>query len=389
VRILSAGGGPAGLFAAVLLKQRHPEYDVEVIERNPEGHAQGWGVVFWQDTLDAVSAADPETGRALRETCHQWRGLRVERGSEQVVDDDARGFAIARRDLLTLLADRGADVGVKITYRSEVDPADLPAADLVLAADGVGSRLRRAHEAHFGPRIDPGHNRYAWLGASTALDSFVFAFVKTAAGWLWCHAYGHALDRSTVVVECEERTWNGLGLGFMTSTETLALLEELFAPHLRDVSLLPPPGTGDRIPWLTFGTLSNARWHHGNVVLLGDAAHTTHFSIGSGTKLALLDSIALVDALDAHEDIPAALLAYEGARRPEVERTQHDAFHSMRWFESLPRYETARMPDFVDLLQRRRSSLQARLPAHLYLLLRRTADAGSTAVDALRRLRRR
>lgn len=375
------------MFAASLLKQRHPDYDVEVIERNPEGHTQGWGVVFWQDTLDAVTAADPDVGRALRDGSYQWHGVRVERGSERVVDPHADGFAIARRDLLTLLAQRATDAGVSISYSHEVDPTQLPAADLVLAADGVGSRLRRAHASDFGPRIEPGRNRYAWLGASVCLESFVFAFVETGAGWLWCHAYGHGPDRSTVVVECQPQTWAGLGLESMGSAETLALLGTLFAPYLGGAQLLPPPGSGDRIAWLTFGTLTNRRWWHDNVVLLGDAAHTTHFSIGSGTKLALRDAVALADAVDAHHELPDALTAYEQGRRGEVERAQRDAVRSLRWLENLSRYQAAPMEDFADLLHRRRSSLQATVPPAAYLRLRRLADGKAAAARALQRLR--
>jgi 2-polyprenyl-6-methoxyphenol hydroxylase-like FAD-dependent oxidoreductase len=389
VKVVCVGGGPAGLFAALLLKQRHPAYDVEVVERNPEGHTQGWGVVLWQDGLDAVAAADAATGRALQDACFRWQGLRVERWSEHVLDDAAHGFAIARRELLAILAARAVDAGVAISYDREVDPAALPAADLVVVADGVGSKLRRAYATEFGTRIEQGGNRYAWLGVSACLQSFVFAFVKTKAGWLWCHGYGHAGDSSTFVVECQAETWEGLGLQTKSTDETLQMLESLFAPQLAGGRLLPPPGSDDRISWLRFGTLTNETWHHDRLVLLGDAAHTTHFSIGSGTKLAMKDAAALVDALDLQSDIPAALTAYEASRRKEVAQAQLEAAHSQRWFENPSRYSEIPMPDFLDLLHRRRSSLQGRISPRAYLRLRRLADSKSTVQRLLRRLRTR
>jgi len=389
MRIVCVGAGPAGLFTGLLLKLRHPEYDVEVLERSAPGQVDGWGVVLWQNGIDAVTAADPETGRALVQGCYRWQGTRVERGTESEVDDGAYGYAIARRDLLTVLSQRAADAGVRVTYGHEADPADLPAAQLVVAADGVGSRIRRACGDAFGHRIESSRNRYVWLGVAACLESFVFGFVQTEFGWLWCHGYGHAPDRSTLIVECEPQTWKGLQLAGMTTDGTLTLLERLLATQLGGARLLAPPNSGDHIDWLTFATVTNVSWHHDNVVLVGDAAHTTHFSIGSGTRLALLDAIALVDALDKHTDIPTALTAYESARRPEVERAQSDATRSLTWFESLPRYCDLPISDFADLLRRRRSSLLQTIPPRAYLRLRRLADGKAAITRSLHHLRAR
>ena len=386
MKIVCVGGGPAGLFFSLLMKQRHPGYDVEVRERNAQGDVQGWGVVLWQDGLDAVTSADPATGRALADALHEWNGAHIARQDDVWVDERASGFAIARRELQSLLAERAREAGVRITYGSEVDPYDLPAADLIVAADGVGSRLRRTRSADFGTQTVPSRNRYVWLGATTYLDSFTFAFLHTDAGWLWCHGYGYGEDRSTFIVECPVETWEALGLGSWTTAETLALLERLFADHLRGARLLPPPEAGDQMQWLTFATLTNRTWHQDNVVLLGDAAHTTHFSIGSGTKLALEDAAGLVDALQAHPELSLALAAFEGRRRPAVEQAQRHAVHSLQWFENFSRYSDLTMPDFTDLLERRRSSLLGRIPPRLYLRLRRLADRRSTLKRWVQRL---
>jgi len=389
MKIVCVGGGPAGLFLSLLLKQRHPAYDVEVRERSAEGDVQGWGVVLWQDGLDAVTAADPATGRALADALHRWHGARISRRDDVWVDAGASGFAIARRELQYLLAGRAHEAGVQISYGSEVDPCDLPAADLIVAADGVGSRLRRTRSAGFGTQTVPSRNRYIWLGATTYLDSFTFAFLHTDAGWLWCHGYGYGEDRSTFIVECPVDTWEGLGLGSSTTADTLALLERLFSDHLRGARLLPPPDAGDRMQWLTFATLTNRTWHQDNVVLLGDAAHTTHFSIGSGTKLALEDAAGLVDALQTHAELSVALPAFEASRRPQVEQAQRHAVRSLQWFENFSRYSDLTMPDFTDLLERRRSSLLGRIPPRAYLRLRRLADRPTTMKRLLPRLRAR
>ncbi|MDN5763278.1 MAG: FAD-dependent monooxygenase [Microlunatus sp.] len=381
MKILCVGGGPAGLFFALLVKRRHPEMDVEVRERDGRESVQGWGVVLWDDGFDDVFAADPPTGQALAAACYEWHGMRVDRRDDSVFDPEPRGFAIARQRLLALLIERAQQVGVLVRFDREVDPAALPDADLVVAADGVHSRLRRAHVETFGPLSSPSQNRYVWLGATKCFDSFTFAFVESEAGWLWCHAYGHAPDRSTFIVECQPETWRGLGLGALATQETLDLLQRLFAKQLDGAELLALPGAGDAMTWQRFSTLTNRTWHHQNLVLTGDAAHTTHFSIGSGTKLALQDAIGLADSLELDISLAAALTDYEQRRRREIERAQRDAQHSLRWLEELPRYSDRPMEEFVDLLHRRRSSLQGRIAPGAYLRLRRVADGRS----ALRR----
>jgi 2-polyprenyl-6-methoxyphenol hydroxylase-like FAD-dependent oxidoreductase len=346
-------------------------------------------VVLWQDGLDAVTSADPATGRALADALHEWHGAHISRQDDVRVDERASGFAIARRELQSLLARRAREAGVRITYAAEVDPDDLPAADLIVAADGVGSRLRRARSADFGTQTVPSRNRYVWLGATTYLDSFTFAFLHTDAGWLWCHGYGYGEGRSTFIVECPVETWERLGFGSSTTADTLGLLERLFADHLRGARLLAPPDAGDQMQWLTFATLTNRTWHRDNVVLLGDAAHTTHFSIGSGTKLALEDAAGLVDALEAQPELSVALATFEARRRPEVEQAQRHAVHSLEWFENFSRYSDLAMPDFTDLLERRRSSLLGRIPPKVYLRLRRLADRRSKVNRSLQQLRAR
>lgn len=389
MKIVCVGGGPAGLFFSLLMKQRHPDYDIEVRERQPEGQVQGWGVVLWPEVLEKVTAADAGMGNALAAALHRWNGARTVRRGELRVNDAAYGLAAARRELLPLLAGRARDAGVTVRYGCEVDPADLPAADLVVAADGVGSRLRRARTEEFGSQLTPSTNRYVWLGVTRNLPSFTFAFMSTEAGWMWCHSYGHNKDHSTFIVECQPETWDGLRLDSLNTEETLGLLERIFAGHLGGGNLLAPPGSGDKITWLTFSTLTNRVWHLDNLVLVGDAAHTTHFSIGSGTTLALEDAIGLFDALESTDDLEAALTAYEAVRRPEVENLQRSAVNSLRWLENFSRYSDFPMDDFVDLLDRRRSAVQGRIPPRVYLRLRHLADSRSVLRRWAGRLLRR
>jgi 2-polyprenyl-6-methoxyphenol hydroxylase-like FAD-dependent oxidoreductase len=262
------------------------------------------------------------------------------------------------------------ELGVRVRFESEVeDPAQLGHADLVVACDGVNSRLRRHHPDRFGTRIDTGRNRYMWLGTTKVFDSFTFAFVRTPAGWVWCHAYGFDAGTSTFIVECQPETWAGLGFGQLGLDESIRRLEQLFEAHLDGHRLVAQAPTGDRTPWLGFRAVTNERWHHGRVVLAGDAAHTTHFTIGSGTKLAVEDAIGLAAALGEHRDLESALAAYEQQRKTALLLLQREGRNSARWFENLPRYVRLGSPRFAALLHHRRSQLLTRMsPAGYYRL---------------------
>jgi anthraniloyl-CoA monooxygenase len=225
------------------------------------------------------------------------------------------GFSMGRRGLLEILAGRATDLGVDIRYETEVtEESALPDADLIVACDGARSRLRDRHTEHFGTRIDIGRNKYIWLGTPHVFDTFTFGFERTEAGWIWFHAYPFTDDTSTFIVECLPATWAALGLDRADAEEGCARLADIFAKHLDGQPLVDDRATVGNTGWLNFRRITNERWHHGNVALMGDAAHTTHFAIGSGTKLAMQDAIALSEALATGDPLPAALDAYEHRR---------------------------------------------------------------------------
>jgi 2-polyprenyl-6-methoxyphenol hydroxylase-like FAD-dependent oxidoreductase len=302
------------------------------------------------------------------------------------------GHSTGRAELRALLTARAREVGVDVRFGEEPDPAALACYDVVVGADGVGSAVRATGD--FGTTVTPGGNRYVWLGTSKVFDSFTFPFVGSAHGWLWAHAYGYTAGASTFVVETTAATHAALGLDTMPTAEALTLVGRLFADQLDGHPLHAPQGTGETLPWLRFRTVRNERWHDGNVALLGDAAHTTHFTIGSGTRLALEDSIALAAELGRHDTVAAALAAYGRRRTAEIAPLVQEARGSARWFEDVPRHIAHPAPDFARLLINRRRPIVRRLPgAYLgYGRLRRaaaTAPAARPARAALHALRRR
>ncbi|MCS0606406.1 FAD-dependent monooxygenase [Streptomyces sp. LP11] len=379
MKVVCAGGGPAGLYLAILLKRQDPSHEITVHERNPEGSTYGWGVTYWRGLLDRLHAHDPESARAVEEHSVSWR-----EGVAHVRDLSTRhrgdqGFGIGRQRLLDLLADRARALGVHLEYESELTepPAD---ADLVVAADGVHSALRGRHAAHFGTRIVPGRNPYIWLGTTQVFDAFTFAFTETEHGWIWAYGYPYSGEHSTCVVECAPETRTGLGLDRADEGEGLALLEKLFADVLDGHPLIARGGAA----WPRFGTLTNRVWHHGNLVLLGDAAHTTHYSIGAGTTLALEDAMCLAAALADHVTLPEALAAYGERRRTELLSAQSAARHSAQWYENLPRYIHLPPHRMFALLGQRHSPLLPYVPPQLYYGL----DKAAGRLEALRRLKR-
>src|SRR4051812_25352635 len=333
MRIAIVGGGPAGLELSILLKRIDPAHEVVVFERNAPDDTFGFGVVFSDETLDAIEAADPPTFAEIAERFARWSEIDVHYRGE-VVTSGGHGFsALARRDLLNILQRRAAGLGVDLRFRTEPAEADLAGADLVVGADGVHSAIRRRHEDAFGPALDRRRAKYAWFGTDLVFDAFKFFIRETEHGVLQVHGYPYSDTMSTFIVETTPRAWRGLGLDRASEEESLAMCEELFADLLAGHRLI-----GNRSLWIDFVTVRNAAWRHENVVLLGDAAHTAHFSIGSGTKLAMEDAIALAWAFREHGDVPAALAAYEAERKPIVESTQRAAQGSLEWFEGIERY---------------------------------------------------
>ncbi|NUP20406.1 MAG: FAD-binding monooxygenase [Streptomyces sp.] len=384
VKVACVGGGPAGLYLSILLKLRDPSHDVTVHERDPEGATYGWGVTYWRTLLDTLHEHDPETARAIGESSVRWREgvAHVRDLTTRRPGDEGRG--IGRHRLLEILTARARALGVRLEFEHRITPDALPAADLVVAGDGVHSALRTRHADHFGTRLTTGRNRYAWLGTGKAFDAFTFAFVETAHGWIWCYGYGFGPEAGTCVVECAPETWTGLGLDTANEADGLALLEKLFAAVLDGHPLIGRSGPDGTAQWLTFRTLTNRTWHRGNLVLLGDAAHTTHYSIGAGTTLALEDAIALADALHEHTSLPQALARYEQDRKQALLPVQSAARYSAQWYEDLPRYIGLPPRQMFALLGQRHSPLLPHVPPQLYYRIDRAAGQ----LEALRRLKR-
>ncbi|ABG05204.1 NADH:flavin oxidoreductase/NADH oxidase [Rubrobacter xylanophilus DSM 9941] len=348
MKIVCIGGGPAGLYFGISLKLRQPEHEVTVIERNPCGVTFGWGVVFSDQTLGNLHANDPKSARRIQESFAHWDDIAVHVGGKEITRSGGHGFVgIARRRLLEILTERAVELGVEVQFEREVeDLSEFADADLIVASDGANSKVRERYAEKFGPSIDVRRNKYIWLGTRKLFDAFTFAFEKTEAGWVWIHAYRFDRDTSTCIVECSPETWKGLGFDRMEPEESIALCEEIFAPYLDGHGLINNMRHLGKAPWLNFRRISNERWFYDNIVLIGDAAHTAHFSIGSGTKLALEDAIALAEKLQEHGAgrqpygwaLKDALESYEAERRLEVLKLQSAARNSTEWFENVPRY---------------------------------------------------
>ena len=333
MRVTVVGGGPAGLYLAILLRKADPSVEVDVLERNAPDATFGWGVVFSEHTLGALRDADLESYLAITDTFARWDRVDIRHGGRVVTSRGHSFSAIARKRLLEILQERCLSLGADLRFHREVDavPED---ADLVVGADGVNSLVRRTRERDFGTRVAPEGCKYVWFGTPLVFDAFTFIFRETEQGLFQVHAYPFDERTSTFIIECREDTWRHAGLDELDEDESLAFCERLFARDLEGQELL-----SNRSLWSSFPKVTNSAWHRGRVVLLGDAAHTAHFSIGSGTKLAMEDAIALRDALASRSwDLDAALVDYELARRPVVERTQEAASESAAFFTRVAAY---------------------------------------------------
>jgi anthraniloyl-CoA monooxygenase len=344
VKTISLGGGPAGLYYAILRKKLHPEDEIIVYERNAPNVTFGWGVVFSDETLGYLEENDPPTYEAIRKKFAYWKDIDVFYFGDHVRSTGHGFCGLARKDLLSILQARAAELGVQCVFGTEIDDPEphMAQADLVLGADGVNSKVRARFADVFRPSLDVRKCKYIWLGTDLRLPAFTFIYEKNEHGVFQVHSYPFDDGHSTFIVECDEASWAAAGMQSRPTEDVIAYFERLFAKHLRGHRLL-----SNRSLWVSFPTVRSARWSHENVVLLGDAVHTAHFSIGSGTKLAMEDSISLVRALEekgCHGDrvprarITEALAAYEEARRPDVERLQRAAQDSLLLFENTKRY---------------------------------------------------
>jgi anthraniloyl-CoA monooxygenase len=333
------GGGPAGLYAAILLRKALPQVRVEVYERNQADDTFGWGVVFSDQTMGNFRVADPQSHDAITGSFHHWDDIAIHFRGERFVSG-GHGFAgISRKRLLNLLQERAHELGVHQSFQHEVaDIADFGDADLLIAADGVNSRTRNNNKDAFEPDVDVRKCRFIWLGTTQKFDAFTFAFEQTEHGWFQIHAYQFSKDLSTVIVETREETWLAHGLDRANTAQSIDFCEKLFGRYLDGHPLQSNANHLRGSAWLNFNRVTCKNWHHGRTVLIGDAAHTAHFSIGSGTKLAMEDAISLVKHVTATNDFDAALGAYHKERNVEVLKLQSAARNRMEWFENVARY---------------------------------------------------
>jgi anthraniloyl-CoA monooxygenase len=338
-RIVCVGGGPAGLYAAILLRKALPAARIEVYERNRPDDTFGWGVVFSDQTMENFRSADPASHAAILANFHHWDDIAIHFRGRRLTSGGHGFCGIGRKRLLALLQERARELGVRQQFQHEVEgEAAFADADLIIAADGVNSRTRAAHAPVFEPDIDVRKCRFIWLGTTCPFAEFTFAFEETPHGWFQIHAYQFSRDLSTVIVETREETWRAHGLDRASTAESIEFCERLFARYLGGHRLQSNAQHLRGSAWLNFHRVLCRRWHHGRTVLLGDAAHTAHFSIGSGTKLAMEDAISLVRHVTSGATLEAALCSYYDERHTEVLRLQSAARNRMHWFENVARY---------------------------------------------------
>lgn len=335
MKINIIGGGPAGLYFALLMKKQKPTHRVTVMERNAPDDTFGWGVVFSDKTLSYLKDADEETYEQITDSFETWDNVDVVHRGRKVTIRGNRFSGIARIKLLQILQRRCQHLGIDLRFRTEVSDVDELAAssDLLVGADGINSTVRQRYSDFFMPELSVRKNKYIWYGTNQLFHGLTLTFRETNAGVFAAHSYKFNKTTSTFIVECDAETWKQSGFERMPDEATRAYLAEVFRDDLNGHPLL-----SNNSKWINFVNVWNKHWHHANIVLLGDALHTAHFSIGSGTKLALEDAIALSKCFQRAEDVPEALREFESIRKPVIEEYQEAAYESLVWFENARNY---------------------------------------------------
>ena len=343
MRIAVIGGGPGGLYFAYLWKKRHPDADIDLFEQNAVGATWGFGVVFSEQALEFLRADDPDTVDAIAPRMESWKNITLNLRGENVAIDGVGFSSIGRIDLLTILQQRVGSVGVTPRYDTAIETVDqLSGYDLIVAADGLNSLVRRTFEKEFGASVSWSANKFAWYGTTKRFETLSQTFVETDLGAFNAHHYRYAPAMSTFLVECDMATWQRYGFADKTIEQSQAICERVFAATLDGHRLVSNKSVWRNFPWIW-----NERWWSGNRVLIGDALHSAHFSIGSGTRLAIEDAMALVKALEAEPNIPAALDLYQAERQPIVKKLVTAARTSADWYEKFPEHMRLDLMDFA------------------------------------------
>lgn len=380
------GAGPGGLYFSLLAKLRNPEHEITIYERRAAGSSYGWGVSFGYELIQKFYRNDPESAREIEAATLRWRDQSVDiRGESVAYAGGVDVYNINRPRLVEILAERVQQLGAKICYGEEItSPVQVPDSDLIVAADGLNSRMRQ-NVGKFGTIRIPTNDRYIWLGTEKPSEAPAYHFIQTDRGWIWGCIYGVRSGLSTFVVHCSRETWEAFGFDTISASESISLISEIFKEQLDGYPLIGQIGDETNARWLSFQSVNNRRWHEGNIALVGDCAHATHFTAGLGTTLAVDDAMALVDNLERNDSLESALRAYSAQRSAQVSRFQQQARLSGQWFNEISRYIDLKPDEFATLMHARRSPLQPHLPPRTYYVIRQIRRKAVRAVKAVYR----